>query len=94
MIKKNSKIFIAGHKGLVGSSIVRRLNFFGYKKIITRDRKQLDLRDQKKVEDFFKKNKIDAVINAAGTVGGIYANNIYKADFIYDNLSIQTNIIN
>jgi GDP-L-fucose synthase len=94
MIKKNSKIFIAGHKGLVGSSIVRRLNFFGYKKIITRDRKQLDLRNQKKVEDFFKKNKIDAVINAAGTVGGIYANNIYKADFIYDNLSIQTNIIN
>ena len=93
MLSKSSKIFIAGHKGLVGSALVRRLNFFGYNKIIVRNRKQLDLRIQAKVENFFKKNKIDAVINAAGTVGGIHANNKYKADFIYDNLTIQNNII-
>ena len=93
MLKKNSRIFVAGHRGLVGSSIVRRLNFFGYKNIIVKNRKQLDLRDQKKVENFFNKKKIDVVINAAGKVGGIYANNIYKADFIYDNLTIQNNVI-
>lgn len=93
MINKNSNIFVTGHKGLVGSSVLRKLNFLGYKKIILRDRKQLDLRDQRAVQFFFKKNKIDAVINAAGTVGGIYANNKLKADFIYDNLSIQCNII-
>ncbi len=67
--------------------------FFGYNNLIVRNRKQLDLRIQAKVENFFKQNKIDAVINAAGTVGGIYANNKYKADFIYDNLAIQNNII-
>ena len=93
MIKKNSSIFVTGHKGLVGSSIVRRLKFYGFNNIITKTKKKLDLRDQTKVNKFFKKNKIDAVINAAGTVGGIYANNKYKADFIYDNLSIQNNII-
>jgi GDP-L-fucose synthase len=93
MIQKNSAIFVTGHNGLVGSSVVRRLKISGFKKIITRTRKQLDLRNQKKVELFFKKKKIDAVINAAGTVGGIFANNKYKADFIYDNLSIQNNII-
>ncbi len=93
MINKNSVIFVTGHKGLVGSSLMRRLKFFGYKNIITRTKKKLDLRDQGKVKIFFKKNKIDAVINAAGTVGGIYANNKYKADFIYDNLSIQSNVI-
>ena len=94
MVSKNSKIFVAGHTGLVGSSVVRRLKYFGFKRIITKTRKELDLRVQKKVQDFFKNNNIDAVINAAGTVGGIYANNTYKADFIYDNLSIQNNIIN
>ena len=93
MVDKNSLIFVAGHKGLVGSSLLRRLKYFGYKKIITRSRKQLDLRDQKKVFDFFKKKKIVSVINAAGKVGGINANNTYKANFIYDNLSIQNNII-
>jgi len=93
MVNKNSKIFVTGHKGLVGSSIVRRLVFFGYKNIIFRTKKQLDLRNQNHVKIFFKKNKIDAVINAAGTVGGIYANNNYKASFIFDNLSIQNNII-
>ena len=94
MINKDSKIFVSGHAGLVGSSVVRRLKYFGFKKIITKTKKQLDLRVQKKVQDFFKNNNIDAVINAAGTVGGIYANNTYRANFIYDNLSIQNNIIN
>lgn len=93
IINKNSKIFIAGHNGLVGSAIYRRLKLNGYKKIIIKSRKQLDLRNQKKVNLFFKKNKFDAVINAAATVGGIYANNKYKADFIFNNISIQSNII-
>ena len=93
MIEKNSRIFITGHKGLVGSSIVRRLKFYGYKNLILKTKKQLDLRNQSKVKNFFKKNKIDAVINAAATVGGIEANNKFRADFIYDNLSIQNNII-
>ena len=93
MIAKNSKIFVTGHKGLVGSSIVRRLKFNGYKNLILKTKKQLDLRNQNKVKKFFKKYKIDAVINAAATVGGIEANNKFRADFIYDNLSIQNNII-
>jgi len=93
MINKNSVILVTGHKGLVGSSVVRRLKFFGYKKILTVEKKVLNLTDQKKVDIFFKKNNINAVINAAAKVGGIYANNKYRADFIYDNLSIQSNII-
>ena len=93
MVTKKSRIFVTGHKGLVGSSVLRRLKKLGYKKIITVDKKKLDLRNQNKVLSFFKKKKIDAVINAAGKVGGIHANNTYKADFIYDNLSIQSNII-
>ena len=93
MIAKNSRIFITGHKGLVGSSIVRRLKFNGYKNLIFKTKNQLDLRNQNKVKKFFKKYKIDAVINAAATVGGIEANNKFRADFIYDNLSIQNNII-
>ena len=92
-INKLSKIFFAGHNGLVGSSIVRRLKIYGYKNILTISKKKLDLRNQKNVEKFFKKNKPDAVINAAATVGGIYANNKYRANFIFDNLAIQTNII-
>ena len=93
MINKKSKIFVTGHKGLVGSAILRRLNYYSFKNIITIDKKKLDLRDQQNVSIFFKKNKIDAVINAAAKVGGIYANNNFKADFIYDNLSIQNNVI-
>ncbi len=93
MISKKSKIFVAGHKGIVGSSIIRRLKFFGYKKIITISKKKLDLRNQSKVNFFFKKYKPNAVINAAATVGGIYANNKYRAEFIYNNLAIQNNII-
>ena len=93
MINKKNKIFVTGHKGLVGSAVIRRLKYFGYKKILTVDKKKLDLRNQQQVSNFFKKNKIDAVINAAGKVGGIYVNNKYKADFIYDNLAIQNNVI-
>jgi GDP-L-fucose synthase len=94
MINRLSTIFIAGHNGLVGSSVLRRLKFLGYKKLLTVDKKKLDLRDQKKVSIFFNKKKIDGVINAAALVGGIYANDKFKANFIYDNLSIQNNIIN
>ena len=93
MINRNSKIFVTGHMGLVGSAIVRRLKYFGYKNILTEDRKKLDLKNQQQVSNFFKKKNIEAVINAAGKVGGIYANNKYRADFIYDNLAMQTNII-
>jgi GDP-L-fucose synthase len=93
MVNKNSVIFVTGHKGLVGSSVVRRLKFYGYKKILTVEKKLLDLTDQSKVDIFFKKNNIHAVINAAAKVGGIFANNKYRGEFIYDNLSIQTNII-
>ena len=93
MIQKKSKIFVTGHAGLVGSAVVRKLMHHGYKNIVTIVRKKLDLRNQQQVFNFFRNNKIDAVINAAGTVGGIYANNKYKADFIYDNLTIQSNII-
>ena len=92
-LNKSSKIFVAGHNGLVGSAIVRRLKFFGYKNILTIKRKDLDLRDQFSVNKFFKLKKPQAVINAAATVGGIYANNKFRGDFIFDNLSIQTNII-
>jgi len=93
VINKKSTIFVSGHNGLVGSAVLRRLVFFGYKNILTIEKKKLDLRDQKKVFEYFKNNKIDGVINAAAKVGGIYANQKYKAEFIYDNLTIQNNII-
>jgi GDP-L-fucose synthase len=93
VINKKSTIYVSGHKGLVGSAVLRRLNFFGYNNILTIDKKDLDLKDQRKVFEYFKKNKIDGVINTAAKVGGIYANEKFKAEFIYDNLSIQNNII-
>ena len=93
MINKNSKLFVAGHNGLVGSAILRKLREQGYKNLIYKNRKSLDLTNQNKVEKFFKKYKPEVVINAAAKVGGIEANNKFKAEFIYDNLAIQQNII-
>ena len=93
MINKKSKIYIAGHKGLVGSAILRKLLSKGYKNVIFKTKKQLDLKNSKKVFQFLKKNKPDFIFIAAAKVGGIYANNNYKAEFIHDNLSIQSNII-
>jgi GDP-L-fucose synthase len=93
VITKNSKIFIAGHNGLVGSAILRRLNILGYKNILTVDKKKLDLTNQKKVFLFLKRNRPQAIIIAAAKVGGIYANNKYRANFIYENLAIQNNLI-
>ena len=93
MIKKNSKIFLAGHNGLVGSSIFSKLKFLGFKNIITINKKKLNLINQRDVFTFLKKIKPDIVINAAARVGGIHANNKYRAEFIYENLSIQNNII-
>ncbi len=93
MKDKNAKIFVAGHNGLVGSAIIRILKKKGFKKIITASKKKLDLRDQKKVFLFLKKTKPKFIINAAASVGGIAANNKFRADFIYNNVSIQTNLI-
>ena len=94
MIKKNSKIYIAGHKGLVGSAIFRKLKEKGYKNLITADRKKLNLLDQKKVFKFLKDQKPNFIFLVAAKVGGIYSNNKYKADFISENLLIQLNVIN
>ena len=93
MINLKSKIYVAGHKGLVGSAIIRKLKKKGYKNLIFRSRKQLDLKNQKKVLSFLKRNKPDFIFIAAAKVGGIYSNNKYRAEFIFDNLSIQTNLI-
>ena len=93
MTSKKSKIYVAGHNGLVGSAIVRALNKSGYKNIIVANRKELDLTNQIKVLKFLKKNKPNFIFIAAAKVGGVYSNNKFKADFIYENLSIQTNLI-
>ena len=93
MITTHSKIFIAGHKGMLGSSIFKTLKKKGYKRLITIDRNKLDLRNQSSVKKFFKVRKLDAVIVAAAKVGGIKSNMSYPASFINDNLQIQTNII-
>ncbi|MEO6252350.1 MAG: GDP-L-fucose synthase [Ferruginibacter sp.] len=92
-MKITDKIYVAGHRGLVGSAIVRKLTEAGYTNIISRSSKELDLRDQRLVNDLFEKEKPDHVFLAAAKVGGIMANKTYKADFIYDNLMIETNII-
>lgn len=92
-MEKNSKIFVTGHRGLVGSSISRNLKNAGYTNIIEKSSKELDLRDQKKVIDFFKSENIEYVFLVAAKVGGIMANSLYPADFIYDNLMIEANVI-
>jgi GDP-L-fucose synthase len=93
MIKKNDKIFLAGHNGLVGSAVLRKLKEYKFKNIIVAGRNKLNLFDQKKVENFLRKHKPKIIILAAAKVGGIKANNKYRADFIRENLQIQTNII-
>ena len=93
MIDKKSKIFVAGHNGLVGSAIVRKLREKGYKNIITIDKSKLDLTNQLQVFSFLKKKKPKFIFIAAAKVGGIYSNNKFRAEFIYSNLSIQNNII-
>lgn len=90
---KHHKIFVAGHRGLVGSAIVRRLEREGFTNLLLRDRKQLDLLEQIAVREFFKREKPDFVIHAAGKVGGILANSTQQADFLYENLMIAANVI-
>jgi GDP-L-fucose synthase len=90
---KTSKIYIAGHRGMVGSAIVRRLHSAGYINIVTRTREQLDLLDQRATLDFLQTEKPDYIFMAAARVGGIHANNTYRADFIYENLVVQNNLI-
>ena len=92
-MNKDSKIYVAGHRGLVGSAIVRELNKKGYSNIIGKTHKELDLMDAVAVENFFKEEKPEYVFLAAAKVGGIYANSTYPADFIYENLQIQNNVI-
>ncbi len=93
MIKANSKIYVAGHNGLVGSAIVRELKRNGYKNIIVASKKKLDLTNQANTLKFLKKKKPKFIFIAAAKVGGIYANNTYKADYIYQNIIIQSNLI-
>lgn len=92
-MEKNAKIFVAGHRGMVGSAIVRHLEKLGYRNIITRRSSEVDLRNQQQVFSFFEQEKPDYVFMAAARVGGIYANNTYRAEFLYDNLMIESNII-
>ena len=92
-MNKDSKIFVAGHRGLVGSAIVRVLNERGYSNILTRTRNELNLLNQSDVFDFFDSEKPEYVFDAAAKVGGIYANDTYSGDFIYENIQIQTNLI-
>jgi len=90
---KQDKIFIAGHRGMVGSAIIRKLNAEGFTNIVTRTSKELDLKEQAAVRDFFAKEKPDHVVLAAAKVGGIHANNVYRAQFLYENLMIESNVI-
>ncbi len=92
-MNKQDKIYVAGHRGMVGSAIIRKLQQEGFTNIVSRTSKELDLRNQQAVADFFATEKPDYVYLAAAKVGGIIANNTYRADFIYENIMIQSNII-
>ncbi len=92
-MEKNSKIFVAGHRGMVGSAIVRKLKAEGFEQVITRNSAELDLRNQQAVNDFFETERPAYVFLAAAKVGGIHANNVYRAQFLYENLMIESNII-
>ena len=93
MMEKGNKIYVAGHRGMVGSAILRKLQQEGYSNIVVRTSSELDLRNQAGVNDFFKKEKPEYIFLAAAKVGGILANNTYRAEFLYDNLQIESNII-
>jgi GDP-L-fucose synthase len=93
IIEKQSKIFVAGHRGMVGSAMVRRLRAEGFGNFVLRSKAELDLTRQADVEAFFQTEKPDFVFLAAARVGGIFANNTYRAEFSYTNLAIQTNVI-
>jgi len=92
-MNKKYKIYIAGHRGMVGSAIVRKLKAEGFDNIVTRGSKELDLKEQSAVREFFAAEKPDHVVLAAAKVGGIHANNVYRAQFLYENLMIQNNVI-
>jgi GDP-L-fucose synthase len=92
-MEKNSKIYVAGHRGMVGSAIVRKLQSEGFGNLLVTEKAALDLRDGAAVKDYFEKQKPEYVFLAAAKVGGIHANNIYRAEFLYDNLMIEANII-
>jgi GDP-L-fucose synthase len=92
-MNKTDKIYIAGHRGMVGSAIVRKLQAEGFTNIITRTSKELDLKEQVAVREFFAAEKPDVVVLAAAKVGGIHANNVYRAEFLYQNLMIESNVI-
>lgn len=92
-MEKSAKIYVAGHRGMVGSAIVRELQSQGFKNIVTRTSKELDLKNQEAVSQFFQSEKPEYVFMAAAKVGGIHANNVYRAEFLYDNLMIQNNVI-
>ncbi len=92
-MEKNAKIYVAGHRGMVGSAILRKLQAEGYPNLLVRSSQELDLRNQQAVADFFATEKPDYVFLAAAKVGGIVANNTYRADFLYENLAIQNNVI-
>lgn len=93
VLTPQSRIFVAGHRGLAGSALVRRLRAKGYRNILVRTRAELDLLDQRAVRAFFEAEKPEVVFHAAGKVGGIFANNTYPADFIFQNLVLETNVI-
>ncbi|MGV6825609.1 MAG: NAD-dependent epimerase/dehydratase family protein, partial [bacterium] len=93
MITKQSTIFIAGHRGMVGSAIVRRLSAAGYQNLVTRPRTELDLCSQQAVREFLKSTKVDYIVLTAAKVGGIHANDTYPAEFIYQNLMMEANLI-
>src|SRR6478609_2037214 len=92
-MERSSKIFVAGHRGMVGSAIVRKLRSYGYDNFVLRTSSELDLRNQSAVENFFSIEKPEYVFLAAAKVGGILANNTYRADFLYENLMIESNVI-
>ncbi len=92
-LPKSSRIYVAGHRGMVGSAVVRRLQSLSYRNLITASRSELDLTDQSAVDTFFQTERPDAVVFAAARVGGIHANSTYPAEFIYDNLAMTTNAV-